>query len=89
VGVVQPTGNSNYAQIADPDLLTLVDTALSAPDPAVAVQSWQALDDTLVELSAYVPLVEERVVLVAGERLRNAYVHRAYGGYDLAVVGVR
>lgn len=89
VGVVQPTGSANYAQVAAPALLTALDTALSAPDTDAALASWRTLDETLVELSAYVPLVEERVVLLAGERLRNAYVHRAYGGYDLAVLGVR
>ncbi|MGI8692409.1 MAG: ABC transporter substrate-binding protein [Geodermatophilaceae bacterium] len=89
VSAVQPTGSANYAQIGGPDLLALVTAALTAADPGVAEGTWQMLDETLVELSAYVPLVEDRVVLLAGERLRNAYVHRAYGGYDLAVVGVR
>lgn len=89
VSAVQPTGSANYAQIADPDLLAIANTALSAPEPAVARDAWRTVDETLVELAAYVPLVEERVVLLAGERLRNAYVHAAYGGYDLTVLGVR
>jgi len=89
VSAVQPAGSANYAQIADAGVLALADTALSAADPATARANWRSLDETLVALAAYVPLIEDRVVLLTGERLRNAYVHRAYGGYDLAVVGVR
>lgn len=89
VTAAQSTANANYAQLDDPELLALMDTALAAADTAAAHDSWRVLDETLVELAAYVPLVEERVVLLAGERLRNGYVHRAYGGYDLAVLGVR
>jgi hypothetical protein len=38
---------------------------------------------------SYVPVVEERTVLLVGERLHNAVVHWAYAGYDLATVAVR
>ena len=41
------------------------------------------------ETSAYVPLVENRVQLLAGQRLRNGVVMEAYNGYDLATAGVR
>ena len=39
--------------------------------------------------SAYVPLAETRLQLVAGQRLRNGLVMQPYGGYDLATAGVR
>ncbi|MBA2389616.1 MAG: ABC transporter substrate-binding protein [Geodermatophilaceae bacterium] len=89
VNPVQPTGSANYAQISGPDLSALVNTALSASDPSTALNTWRTVEETLLDLSVYLPLLEERVVLIAGERLRNAYVHRTYGGYDLAVLGVR
>ncbi len=47
------------------------------------------MEQAMVEAAAYVPLLEDRVIVLAGERLRNAALHPAYGGYDLAVVGVR
>ncbi len=89
VGPVQPNGNANYAEVSDPALQQLVDTALAAPDRAAAGAAWRDLDAALVGAAVYVPLVEDRVRLLTGERLRNAYLHRAYGGYDLATVGVR
>jgi len=89
VSAVQPAGNANYAEIVHPALTDLVSTALSAPDPAAAASAWRDLDAALVEAAAYVPLLEDRVIVLAGERLRNAALHPAYGGYDLAVVGVR
>ena len=37
----------------------------------------------------YVPLAENRVQLLAGQRLRNGVVMQPYGGYDVATAGVR
>ena len=39
--------------------------------------------------AAYVPLSENRIQLIAGQRLRNGLVMQPYGGYDLATAGVR
>lgn len=89
VGPVQPAGNANYAEVSDPALRELVDAGLAAPDYATATAAWRDLDAALVAAASYIPLAEERVTLLAGERLRNAVVHPAYGGYDLAIVGVR
>ncbi|MBA3525212.1 MAG: ABC transporter substrate-binding protein, partial [Geodermatophilaceae bacterium] len=89
IGAVTAEGNANYAEVVDPVLSALVDSALGSADPAMSERAWRDLDAGLVGLVAYLPLVEERVVLLAGERLRNASVHVAYGSYDLAVAGVR
>ena len=89
VGAVRPTGNANYAQISTPELTTLLEAALAESDPSRAFAAWRELDSTLVSLAAYLPLVEERVVHLVGERLRNAYLHPAYGSYDLVTLGVR
>jgi peptide/nickel transport system substrate-binding protein len=37
---------------------------------------------------AYVPLAENRVQLLAGQRLRNGLVMQPYGGYDVVTAGV-
>jgi peptide/nickel transport system substrate-binding protein len=44
---------------------------------------------TARDTGAYVPLVESRVQLLSGQRLRNAVVMQPYTGYDLATAGVR
>lgn len=89
VSAVQPTGNANYAEIVDPAVTAQVDAALAAPDAAAAAAAWMGLDAALVAAAAYVPLVEDVVTALAGERLRNGVLHTAYGSYDLAVAGVR
>lgn len=89
VGAVRPTGNANYAQIATPELTTLLTATLAEPDPSRALAAWRELDSTLVSLAAYLPLLEERVIHLVGERLHNAYLHPAYAGYDLVTLGVR
>lgn len=89
VSAVSPAGNANFAQVGGPELTALVDAALQATDDVVAEETWRAVDDLVIDTAAYLPLTEDRVVLLAGERLRHGYVHVAYGGFDLAVVGVR
>ncbi|MGY1805287.1 ABC transporter substrate-binding protein [Blastococcus sp. SYSU D00922] len=78
-------GNTNYARLADPDVDALVDAARLAGDPAAWREVVGAVDGT----SAYVPLAETRVQLLAGQRLRNGVVMQPYSGYDLATAGVK
>jgi peptide/nickel transport system substrate-binding protein len=82
---IRGVGNTNYARLNDPAINALVDTARSAGDPA----AWREVVAAVAATSAYVPLAETRVQLVAGQRLRNGVVMQPYSGYDLATAGVR
>lgn len=86
---ITAAGNTNVAQLNDPTLNGLVDSAYAAPDDASALTMWETVAQTVTGGGSYVPVVEERAVLLAGERLHNAVLHWAYGGYDLATVAVR
>ena len=86
---VQPVGNTNYARLRVPEVDAAVDAALAAPGGAEAREAWAAVAETARGTEAYVPLVETRVQLVAGQRLRNGIVMQAYSSYDLATAGVR
>jgi len=86
---ITAAGNTNLAELNDPALNGLIDAAYAAPDAATALASWETVAQTVTGDGSYVPLVEERTVLLAGERLHNAVVHWAYGGYDLATLSVR
>ena len=86
---VQPVGNTNYARLRVPEVDAAVDAALAAPGGAEARKAWAAVAETARGTEAYVPLVETRVQLVAGQRLRNGIVMQAYSSYDLATAGVR
>jgi peptide/nickel transport system substrate-binding protein len=82
---IRDVGNTNYARLNDAGVNGLVDTARGAADPA----AWREVEAAVKATSAYVPLAETRVQLVAGQRLRNGVVMQPYSGYDLATAGVR
>jgi peptide/nickel transport system substrate-binding protein len=86
---IRRVGNTNYALLADPEVDALIDTARAAGDGSEAHDAWRAVAAAAERTSAYVPLAETRVQLVAGQRLRNGVVMRPYAGYDLATAGVR
>ena len=84
---IRPVGNTNYARLDDPAVNGLVDAARAATDPAVAADAWRQVVTAVQQTSAYVPLAESRVQLLAGQRLRNGVVMQPYGGYDVATAG--
>ncbi|SDP36664.1 peptide/nickel transport system substrate-binding protein [Klenkia soli] len=77
-------GNANYALLSDPGVDAAVDAAVGAGD----VAAWAAVADTALATHAFVPLVENRVQLLAGQRLHNGVVMLPYNGYDVATAGV-
>jgi peptide/nickel transport system substrate-binding protein len=81
-------GNTNYARLADPTVNGLVDAARAATDPATAADAWRQVASAVQQTSAYVPLAENRVQLLAGQGLRNGVVMQPYGSYDVATAGV-
>jgi peptide/nickel transport system substrate-binding protein len=85
---IREVGNTNYARLADPAVNALVDAARAAADPAAAADPWRQVAAAATATSAYVPLVEDRMQLLAGQRLRNGVVMRPYGSYDVATAGV-
>jgi peptide/nickel transport system substrate-binding protein len=82
-------GNTNYARLTDPALSGLVDAARQAADDGAARAAWREVATAARASDAYVPLVETRLQLLAGQRLHNGVVMRPYAGYDLATAGVR
>jgi peptide/nickel transport system substrate-binding protein len=85
---IRDVGNTNYARLDDAGVNGLVDAARAATEPAVAVDAWRQVLDAVQKTSAYVPLAENRVQLLAGQRLCNGVVMQPYGGYDVATAGV-
>ena len=86
---IQPVGNTNYARLRVPEVDAAIDAALAAPGAAEARDAWRQVAELARGTAAYVPLVETRVQLLAGQRLRNGIVMQPYSGYDLATAGVR
>jgi peptide/nickel transport system substrate-binding protein len=88
-GSIDSRGNTNYALLDWKQVDATVDAARKATDPAEARATWRKVAELARSTEAYVPLVETRVQLVAGQRLRNGVVMQPYGSYDLATAGVR
>ena len=85
---IREVGNTDYARLADPGVNGLVDAARAATDPAVAADAWSQVVTAVGATGVYVPLAENRVQLLAGQRLRNGVVMQPYGGYDVVTAGV-
>ena len=86
---IRSVGNTNYARVDVPAINQLIDAARAAADPAAAEAAWREVATAAGGTSAYVPLAETRVQLLAGQRLRNGLVMQPYSGYDLATAGIR
>ena len=71
--IIRQVGNTNYARLNDEAINALVDQARASGDPA----AWREVATAAAATSAYVPLAETRVQLVAGQRLRNGAGHAA------------
>ncbi|MCO7219215.1 ABC transporter substrate-binding protein [Klenkia sp. PcliD-1-E] len=82
--ISQQPGNSNYGLLADPAVDALVDAAVASDD----VSAWAAVADAALATHAVVPLAENRVQLLAGQRLHNGVVMLPWTGYDAATAGV-
>lgn len=76
---------SNFAGLSDQGIDAAIDKAQGAADSSLATTE---LTNAAQATSAYVPLVEERSVLLAGSGLRNVAYSVVYHGYDLARLGV-
>jgi peptide/nickel transport system substrate-binding protein len=85
---IRSVGNTNYARLNSADINKLIDAARTA-DPADAQAAWRTVATAARDTSAYLPLAETRVALIAGQRLHNGLVMQPYSGYDLATAGVR
>ncbi|HSV68292.1 MAG TPA: ABC transporter substrate-binding protein [Mycobacteriales bacterium] len=81
-------GNTNYAQLIDTGLEKLADVAAGTLDRTMAEGTWRRVDEVAMQRAVYVPLVEDKAVLLTGARVRNGYVHPAWRNVDLAAVGV-
>jgi ABC-type dipeptide transport system, periplasmic component len=85
---IHSPGNTNLAELKSTELEKEIDRAAAALDQGTSTVRWHRYDASVMETATYVPVVEDRAMIVGSARLRNAYVHRAYGGYDVATLGV-
>jgi peptide/nickel transport system substrate-binding protein len=85
---VRPSGNTNLAELGGAALEQAVDDATAKLDPVAEVAAWRTVENLVMQSASYVPLIEDRALLLAGTRLHNVYVHPVYHGYDVVSLGV-
>jgi len=85
---IRPTANPDVAELGGGDLERGVDEATATLSPVQATAAWRDVAEAAMTSAAYAPLVEDRALLIGSPRLRNAYAHPAYRGYDVASLGV-
>jgi peptide/nickel transport system substrate-binding protein len=84
----RPSGNPNLAELGNAALEQSVDEATATLDPVQATAAWRDVETLVMQAASYVPLIEDRALLLASARLRNVYVQPVYHGYDVVSLGV-
>lgn len=85
--LIKPTGgNHNFAELDDPRINALIDSAQAAA-PQSRAERWTEVDRSVMEHAVMLPMVYDRTVHIRGRRVTNLYVHPAFGPYDIQAMG--
>ncbi|MEU8107692.1 ABC transporter substrate-binding protein [Nonomuraea muscovyensis] len=83
-------GNTNLAQIDDPEINKRIDEIAAMADVDAANAAYAELDKQIMAKAPLVPLLYEKNVTVTGANIAGAYLHDSYsGGIDLVSVGLK
>lgn len=86
---ILPTGNLNVAELDDPTIDDLFDTAIAEQDPAKAGSDYAQINRRISDSAAYLPLLFQKSVIWRGSRLTNVYTSEPWEGrYDYVSLGV-
>ncbi|NUR32064.1 MAG: ABC transporter substrate-binding protein [Catenulispora sp.] len=87
---IAATGSQNYAFLDDSVVNDLEKHALASVEPSTQQQDWVKMDHRVMDLAAYVPLIQRHVMRFRSARLANVMIDQAgMGGYDLSVLGLK
>ncbi|MCG0287641.1 ABC transporter substrate-binding protein [Streptomyces sp. PSAA01] len=86
---LQPAGNLNIAELDDPTVDDLFDTAIAEQDPAKAGSDYAQINRRISDSAAYLPILFQKSVIWRGSRLTNVYASEPWEGrYDYVSLGV-
>ncbi|BBJ41504.1 peptide ABC transporter substrate-binding protein [Streptomyces antimycoticus] len=86
---ILPTGNFNVAELDDPTVDDLFDTAIAEQDPAKAGSDYAQINRRISDSAAYLPILFQKSVIWRGSRLTNVYTSEPWEGrYDYVSLGV-
>ncbi|MCU1601249.1 MAG: transporter substrate-binding protein [Frankiales bacterium] len=81
-------GNSNYAELNDPAINSLIDQAGSETDASKRNDLWAQVDQKVMDAAVILPFVADKALTYRGPRLTNVYINQAFGIYDFVNIGV-
>lgn len=81
-------GNSNYAELNDPAINSLIDQAGSETDASKRNDLWAQVDQKVMDAAVYLPFVADKALTYRSPRLTNVYINQAFGIYDFVNIGV-
>ncbi|MBL1117103.1 caspase family protein [Streptomyces sp. 110] len=86
---IQSTANTNVAELDDPTIDHLFDTAIAEQDTEKAGSDYAQINRRISDSAAYLPILFQKSVLWRGSRLTNVYTSDPWqGGYDYVSLGV-
>ncbi|HEY2832020.1 MAG TPA: ABC transporter substrate-binding protein [Sporichthyaceae bacterium] len=85
---IKASGNSNLSELDDPAINDLFTQSIAAADAAARAKLWAQIDAAFMADAAILPMIYEKALLYRAPNLTNVYVHRAYGMYDYASLGL-
>jgi peptide/nickel transport system substrate-binding protein len=85
--ILQPGGNSNWAEVNEPTIDAALDDMLVTTDQAKKAADVQTIDHKLLEQAYYAPAVYDKALTYRNPRLTNVYVTGAAGMYDFVSIG--
>lgn len=87
---IAATGSQNYAFLNDASVNALEKQALGSIEATTQQRDWVQMDHRVMDLAAYVPLMDRNVMRFRSSRLTNVMIDQGgSGGYDLSVLGVK
>jgi peptide/nickel transport system substrate-binding protein len=81
-------GNSNYAELNDPTINSLIDQAGAETDAAKRNDLWAQVDQKVMDSAVYLPFVADKALTYRSPRLTNVYINQSFGMYDYVNIGV-
>jgi peptide/nickel transport system substrate-binding protein len=85
---IKASGNYNLMELNDPEVNRLLDQGIQTTDAAARNDIWAQVDKRVMESAAMLPFLYEKTLLFRPQALTNVYVHRPYGMYNYAALGL-
>jgi len=85
---IQPSGNSNYAELDDPAINELIEKATLESDPDAAAKIWGQIDEKVMQNASMLPFVYDKALNYRNPRLTNVYAYKYFGEWNFGALGV-